>query len=181
MKRKNVLIMFAAMVLFVVVGTTSVLAQKSNYVYNCEWDNEALKSKIIYKYSNDSITLIPYKKGDFTYDKDNYIQSKTVYYWNSAQKSWEKASVYTYEYTDGRLMVEMARYRTGNKNILTGKERSIYEIDDSWNLLSCRTYKWKVGNGLWILKNEIKTDGTVSLLGNNNVTEASINKMFMAM
>lgn len=173
--------MFAAMVLFVMVGTTRVLAQKSNYVHNCEWDNETLMSKIIYKYSNDSVTLMPYKKGDFAYGENNCIQSKTVYYWNPVKNSWEKTSVYTYDYTDGRLIVEMARYRAGNKNILTGKERCIYEIDDSWHLLSCKIYKWKEGAGFWVLKDEIKTNGTVSLLGNNNVTEDSINKVILAM
>ncbi len=47
MKRKNVLIMFAAVVLFAMVGSNCVLAQKSDYVHYDEWDNENLVSKTI--------------------------------------------------------------------------------------------------------------------------------------
>jgi hypothetical protein len=181
MKRKNVLIIFAAMVLSAMVGSTRISAQKSDYIHHCEWENEALKSKIIYKHSNGRTVLIPCKRGDFIYDVNNHIRSKNVYYWNRMNKSWEKEAVYAYHYVDGMLMVEMSKYEPGFKNKRIRKERCVYEIDEAWNLLSYRNYNWDEKRNLWVLTDEITIKEPISLLGNEEKVADSLNKLIIAM
>lgn len=183
MKRKNILIMFAAVVLFAMVGSNRILAQKSNYVHHNEWDNENLVSKTIYEHDKDHITFVPYKKEEFIYDKNDRIQSRNVYYWSRMNSDWVMSAVYTYNYTDGIFMVEMSKCKPGYKKKQTKGMRCLYEIDDSWNLLSYKSYKWQEKGDLWVLIDEVVAQESVSFLGTNkeDSEKDKINKVIMAM
>ncbi len=96
---------------------------------------------------------------------------------------WVMSAVYTYNYTDGIFMVEMSKCKPGYKKKQTKGMRCLYEIDDSWNLLSYKSYKWQEKGDLWVLIDEVVAQESVSFLGTNkeDSEKDKINKVIMAM
>ncbi|MDR2915357.1 MAG: DUF3836 domain-containing protein [Tannerella sp.] len=164
MKRNNVFKMFAAVAVFAIIGVNQAFAQNENYVYKDELINNVLTSRTILKRDNKNASFTQYMKKDYTYDEFDRIKTQCVSRWNSSEDRWDKSLSYTYSYEDGLYSIELSRHIQNPYDLVLKRERSVYTIDDSRNLLLSQRYEWDRKNRDWILINELMID-SVPLLG----------------